>query len=716
MDLQSLNEKQREAVEYLDGPLLVLAGAGSGKTRVLTYKIAHIIDSKEAWPSEILAITFTNKASREMKERIRKLIGERAIGLWMGTFHSICVKILRRHAELVGYTKDFIIYDTADQKSVLKGVVKDLRINEDMYPVKNLQAYISNAKNMMISPEDYTDHFRDGIVADVYREYEKRLRKNNGMDFDNLILETIRLLRENKAVLNEYRDKFKYVLVDEYQDTNKAQYLFVSLLTKGKGNVFVVGDSDQSIYGWRGADIRNINDFKKDFTGAKVIKLERNYRSTSNILNAANAVIENNRDRFKKNLWTDESEGEKIRIYSAANEYEEADYVVSSIDNGIRTGRAAEEFAILYRTNAQSRVLEEKFRLYGIPYKIIGGLKFFERAEVKDIISYLRVIANPQDEVSIDRTINSPKRGIGAKTLEKLKASAIAFDKPLFEVMKDAVSEGSFSAKITDGLKSYTGVIEKSREALEMSDAYEIAISLVVDSGYLKHLENQNTIESRSRIDNINELINDIKEFTLSSEDTSLSEYLASISLQSDQDQIEEEEKSVTMMTLHSSKGLEYPVVFLVGLEEGLFPSGRSFDNKKELEEERRLCYVGITRAMEELTIAHAAERTKFGQRSRAMPSRFLSELPDELVSRMGVAEKPKEFESPAAYDFLRARKEEVKKDIKKGSFTAGAKVKHKVFGEGVIASVDPGNVAVIVFDKVGLKKLALDFAPLKLI
>ncbi len=720
MDLNLLNKEQREAVEYTQGPLLVLAGAGSGKTRVLTYKIAYLMEEEKVYPNQILAITFTNKAAKEMKERIHNLVGDKANGLWMGTFHSIAIKILRMYSDRIGYKKDFIIYDTSDQKSIIKRCMKELNISEENVPIKSIISKISNAKNKMISPDRFKHVYpNDFSVENVYRRYEELMLKNNGMDFDNIILNVIKLMKENEDVKEFYRKHFKYVLVDEYQDTNKAQYEMISLLTKGKGNLFVVGDNDQSIYGWRGADIRNISEFDADFKGAKVIKLEQNYRSTINILDTANAVIKHNLYRKDKDLWSANEKGEKVKYYAAFDEYNEADFVVSKVSSLINDGYTTKEIAVLYRTNAQSRVFEERFRTHDIPYRLVGSSGFYGRKEIKDILAYLRIIQNPLDEVSLMRVVNEPKRGVGNRTIEKLQVMADEHSISLFEMIGKAYKEDLISGKARVGLKEFYDAVNLYVEDKDNYEVTDILNGIYADSGYKKVLEVENTLESQGRMDNIGELLSAVAEYQLDNDEASLGGFLESISLMSDIDRMDDDEIGVTMMTLHSAKGLEFPIVFLVGMEEGLFPSGRAFDNELDMEEERRLCYVGITRAEKELFISSASQRMLFGYRKDALESRFIDEIPEALIERLNERKSTKS-KSKSNADFLskgmspKKFEKTVKAEVLK-MVNAGMHVKHKIFGNGTIVSVSgkDNKMATIAFENQGIKNLHIDYAPL---
>ncbi len=719
MDLQGLNKEQQEAVTYTSGPLLVLAGAGSGKTRVLTYKIAYLMAMEGISPSQIMAITFTNKAAREMKQRIHALVGEKSYGLWMGTFHGISLRILRTYGDKIGYSKGFVIYDTADQKTLLKQCLKELGINSKDFPVKLFAHRISQAKNRMISPDKVGSLYpADKHIERVYALYEAKMLKNNGIDFDNILLGVIKLLKQYPEIRDFYRRNFKYLLVDEYQDTNKAQYEMISLLTNPEGRVFVVGDNDQSIYGWRGADIRNISEFERDFKGARVIKLEQNYRSTNHILRAANGVIRNNLFRKEKNLWSEKGEGRRVRYFEAVSDREEADFVVTQIQDFVEKGDyATKDVAVLYRTNAQSRLFEERFRQCGIPYKIVGGTGFYARKEIKDMLAYLRLVVNTQDDVSLLRVINSPKRGLGLKTLETLEALAGERGIAIFEVIEAGLKEGLFSPKATTGLKAFHQLIMKFHQEREAMEVPAILEGLYKESGYFDALEAENSIEASTRQDNIAELISAVTQFTLAEGD-SLEEFLSSISLLSDVDGLDEGEIGVTLMTLHAAKGLEFAAVFLVGLEEGLFPSHASLDRNETLEEERRLCYVGMTRAEELLTLSSADQRMTFGEIRPAKVSRFIEEIPADHLEVLRERKRK-------VYD-LGTRKETLRGGFPPGrSLPAGGqkktldevfpgmKVRHKIFGPGTVVTVD-GRTAKIAFEGRGIKQLNIDYAPLE--
>lgn len=738
MDLSTLNEMQRRAVEKTKGPLLILAGAGSGKTRVLTHRIAYLIEQKGVYEGNILAITFTNKAAKEMKERVENLIGTIASNMWISTFHSACVRILRRDIDKIDYTRDFVIYDTADQKTVIKECLKELNIDEKACPVKYVQSVIGDAKDKLLSPEKYNNLYYSDFqlrkMCDIYELYQKKLVSNNALDFDDLIIKTIELFERNPEVLDFYQRKFEYIMVDEYQDTNKAQYTLISKLSRAHRNLCVVGDDDQSIYKFRGADIRNILDFEKDFNDAEVIKLEQNYRSTKTILDAANKVIKKNMGRKSKRLWTSNAEGEKIEYYKGQTERDEADFVVREIEKKAKYDkRKFSEFAILYRTNAQSRVIEDSLMKENIPYRIFGGLKFYDRKEIKDIIAYLRVIQNPIDDVSLLRVINTPKRGIGNKTIEKLRALADERGEKLFNTMLDINEIGSFSKRVTSGMNSFLDVVTKYIVNKNDYKVTEIIENVLNETGYLEELKKENTIEARTRIENLGEFMSVAMEFENTSEVNTLEEFLGNISLSSDLDNLEDEEDTVTLMTFHSAKGLEFPVVFMVGMEDGVFPGKRSLMEDDELEEERRLCYVGITRAKQELYLTHASMRTLYGRTNVNPASRFLDDIPEDLLNIDKIVTKKKNTASNTdnlksyANSHMISWKKPKEKQIKNkpesnvdsSDIKPGTKVMHKKFGTGMIISINgTGDKAelTIAFDQKGIKKLMLGFAPIEIV
>ena len=767
--LKGLNDKQYEAVTKTQGPCLVIAGAGSGKTKVLTHKIAYLIEHEGAKPWDILAITFTNKAANEMKERITNLIGEAAKDIWMGTFHSICVKILRRFIDRIGFDSSFIIFDTSDQKTLVKGCLRDLGIDDKMFTDRSVLSEISNAKNEMLEPDQYqlraNGDFRKEKIATVYELYQKRLKENNAIDFDDIINYTIKILLENPDIMEYYSNKFKYVLVDEYQDTNKSQFTLVTMLASKHGNITVVGDNDQGIYSFRGADISNILNFEKDFPGTKIIKLEQNYRCTGNILKAANAVIKNNEVKYKKELWTQNEEGNLPKVYQAKNEYDEGAYVVEQIEHLKREEYYKySDFAILYRMNTQSRAIEDILRRENIPYKIIGGLKFYERKEIKDIIAYLRLIQNGNDNLSLKRIINEPKRGIGKTSLDKVEQLSIQTGISMYEIIKNAEQYGLNRVYLNS--REFVNCIEELKAKKEELPISELIKQTLKKSGYTKALENEKTIEAENRIENLDEFLTVAIEFEEQEAENTLSAFLEGITLSSDIDNLEEDEDYVTLMTLHSAKGLEFPVVFLVGMEEGIFPGYKSISEPTELEEERRLCYVGITRAEEHLFLTCSKQRTIFGSTSYNPVSRFLGEIPEDLLegyeeafgetsnkeemfqdskyswtygsknngniksykiteSKEPVAAASKtgnsnnQFLFRTAESFLNnlASKKTTTQDLSK--YKAGLRIFHKKFGEGTISKVEPEGEDLKVdinFDKVGHKRLMAKFANLEII
>ena len=653
--LEGLNNKQYEAVIQTEGPCLVIAGAGSGKTKVLTHKIAYLIKEKHIKPWNILAITFTNKAAKEMQERIEKLIGDAAKDIWMGTFHSICVRILRKYIDRIGYHTDFVIFDTSDQRTLIKECMKALKVDDKMFTDRAVLSEISNGKNEMLNPKEYkvkhTGDYRKEVIAEVYELYQKRLKENNAIDFDDIINFTIKILTENPDVLTYYSEKFQYVLVDEYQDTNKAQFTLITLLASRYGNITVVGDNDQGIYSFRGADITNILNFEKDFPGTNIIKLEQNYRCTGNILKAANSVIKHNENKYEKKLWTENEEGALPQIFVGDDEYGEANYIVSQINHLKREEYFKySDFTVLYRMNSQSRAIEDILRREDIPYKIIGGLKFYERKEIKDAIAYLRLIHNTEDNLSLRRIINEPKRGIGKTSMDSIQEISETNGISMYHIIKHAQEYGL--NRVAANSKEFIEQIEilkSKKDTMKISDLLKETLRI---TGYTKALEQENTVEAQSRIENLDELLTVAIEFEEESADNTLAEFLESITLSSDLDGMEESEDSVTLMTLHSAKGLEFPVVFLVGMEEGIFPGYKSIGEPKELEEERRLCYVGITRAKQYLYLTCAKKRTIFGSTSYNAISRFAKEIPKDLLAGYEEAFETKKEEDEPIKDY----------------------------------------------------------------
>ncbi|WP_219834361.1 DNA helicase PcrA [Paenibacillus sp. R14(2021)] len=637
--VSKLNPPQRAAVQATEGPLLIMAGAGSGKTRVLTHRIAYLMEKRRVAPWSILAITFTNKAAREMQQRVAALVGPSAQDIWVSTFHSMCVRILRKDIGRIGFTNSFSILDSADQLSVIRNCMKELNIDTKKIEPKSVQAALGGAKNELISPEQFElkigDYF-DGIVAKVYSAYQKKLKSNNSLDFDDLIMKTIQLFKDEPDVLAFYQNKFRYIHVDEYQDTNRAQYMLCNMLASKHHNLCVVGDSDQSIYRWRGADITNILNFEEDYPEAKAILLEQNYRSTSNILNAANAVIKLNSGRKDKKLWTDQGEGEPITVYQADTEHDEGFFVTGQIRQGSNAGKKFGDHAILYRTNAQSRVIEETLIKSDIPYQIVGGVKFYDRKEIKDLLAYLRLISNPDDDIALQRIVNVPKRGIGDTTVTKLSDEAGLRGISIFELL-DQLDWLDVTGRARTALKEFRDMIQGLTRMVEYLSVTELTEKVLEMSGYREELHRENTLESKARIENIDEFLSVTQDFEKRNEDKSLISFLTDLALIADIDSMDADEPeggvkdAVVLMTMHSAKGLEFPVVFIIGMEEGVFPHSRALNDNDELEEERRLAYVGITRAEKRLFLTSARMRTLFGRTNANMPSRFLREVPDEL-------------------------------------------------------------------------------------
>nr|MBO2469192.1 DNA helicase PcrA [Bacillota bacterium] len=731
--LSGLNDQQRTAVLTTEGPVLILAGAGSGKTRVLTHRVAYLLGVKGVPPWNLLAITFTNKAAREMQERIAHLVGPAAKDCWIMTFHAMCVRILRRDIERMGYTTHFSILDPSDQLAVLKECLKEKNLDAKRYDPRAVLAAISYAKNELKDPERFARAAQtpyDRVVAELYALYQEKLKRNNALDFDDLLLVTVRLFEAHADVLGYYQNKFRYIHVDEYQDTNRAQYLLVRMLADRHRNLCVVGDSDQSIYSWRGADIRNILDFEADFPDAAVIKLEQNYRSTKRILRAANAVIAHNALRKPKELWTANPEGEPIRYYEAETEVDEALYVVDRIREGQAKGRKLSDFAVLYRTNAQSRALEEALMKAGIPYRVVGGIKFYERKEIKDLIAYLRLVANPDDDISLQRIVNVPKRGIGAVTLEKLAVFAAEQGLSLFRAMQRA-EEAGVSGKTAARLADFVQLIENLAAMAEYLSVTELTEELLDRTGYREALKQEGTPEALGRLENIAEFLTVTKDFEASSEDKSLVAFLTELALISDVDRLDDEgpAEAVTLMTLHSAKGLEFPVVFLVGMEEGIFPHSRALADDEALEEERRLAYVGITRAMEELHLTSARWRTLFGDTRPGVPSRFLDEIPEAELQRVGgpaadpagpSAGRPAPWwrrtpEGTFAATGAAQRRVPAPKDT---VFQPGDKVRHAKWGIGTVVKVkgsgSEAEIDVAFPAPTGVKKLLAAYAPIE--
>ena len=773
----TLNPMQKEAVLHTEGPLLILAGAGSGKTRVLTHRVAYLIDEKQVNPWNILAITFTNKAAGEMRERVDQLVGFGAESIWVSTFHSTCVRILRRHIEYLGYNTNFSIYDSDDQKTLMKQVFKAMDVDTKQFKERSVLGTISSAKDKLIGPDEFllnaAQDFRQRGIGEIYKEYQKRLRKNNALDFDDLIVKTVELFQNNSEILNYYQERFKYIMVDEYQDTNLAQFKLISLLASKYRNLCVVGDDDQSIYRFRGADIGNILSFEETFPGAKVIKLEQNYRSTQNILNAANGVIRHNRGRKDNTLWTANGEGELIGFKQFVTAREEADFVAREIRDSVY---AYQDQAVLYRTNAQSRLLEERCIFYNVPYRLVGGVNFYQRKEIKDILAYLKTIANGVDDLSVLRIINVPKRGIGATTMGKVTIFASEHGMSLYDALREARQIPGIG-KAAEKIGTFIGQMESFRARAQSEDytIQDLIEGIMDETGYQQDLEAEGEVESQTRLENIEELVNKAVSYEEDSEHSTLDEFLEQVALVADIDNMDESENRVTLMTLHSAKGLEFPKVYLVGLEDGLFPSMMSInsDDKTDMEEERRLCYVGITRAKNELVITSARQRMVNGETRYCKPSRFLEEVPGELLEeerlepvlgsfgsrnngdgaggfgRSGISgEAGLPWNQPApgntrtstfgkGYNAYASGASQPLSGLGAGSpagnpgfgkaFTVqkaasldygeGDRVRHIKFGEGTVKSIRDGGKdyeVTVVFDGAGQKKMFASFAKLK--
>ncbi len=738
IDLNTLNESQREAVETLNGPLLILAGAGSGKTRVLTYRIAHLIDNG-VYPDNILAITFTNKAAREMKERIEALVGDKAKSIWMGTFHSICVRILRQHIDKIGYDKSFVIYDTSDQEKLIKECLKELNIDEKQNPPKSILGNIGSLKDNLIDwatfKRDNYNSFEKKNLVNIYEMYQKKLESNNALDFDDIIMKTVQILKENDEVLSYYHRKFNYILVDEYQDTNGAQYMLIKTLAEKHKNLCVVGDDDQSIYGWRGADIRNILDFEKDYENTKVIKLEQNYRCTKSILEAANCVIANNENRKNKRLWTENEAGDNIKFFKGNTDRDESQFIAEKILSHINEGNTYSECAVLYRTNAMSRIIEESLMRSGVPYKLIGGQKFYDRREVKDIIAYLRVINNPADSISLSRIVNVPKRGIGDSSVEKVREMANQNDISLYSAMLDIEEAGILTKRATNSMVKFISMMNTFIMKKDDMTPSEIIKEIIDKTEYIDELKKEQDKDKVDRVQNVQEFYSAAVEFeTGDEEDKSLAAFLEKIALVSDQDGIEDDSR-VTLMTLHTAKGLEFPVVFIAGFEEGIFPHFRAAEDNEEMEEERRLCYVGITRAKKNLYLTCARQRLMFGRTTCNEVSSFTSEIPENILEDISPVPKQsfnRVYSHENAQPKIKAENRSISSKIEmpkmenkkinntaSSEVKAGVKIKHKVFGKGLVISTKPlgSDVQVTVhFENAGLKNLLLGSSPIEIL
>ena len=752
--LEGMNERQKEAVQHTQGPLLIMAGAGSGKTRVLTHRMAYILAEEEVHPWNILAITFTNKAAREMKERVSQLVGPQAEDMWVSTFHSMCVRILRRDIELLGYQRSFTICDPSEQQTAMKRILKKLDIDSEKYDYRMILNRISQAKNDLEDVEEFNKKYTgyvEQIIGKCYREYQKELAKSMTLDFDDLIMLTVQLFQKHPETLHYYQQKFQYIHVDEYQDTNHAQYRLVTMLAKKFKNICVVGDADQSIYGWRGADMSNILEFEKDYQNAKVVLLEQNYRSTKTILQAANHVIENNVNRKVKKLWTENEEGQAITYYRAQSEQDEGRYVLSQIQSLLRDGYHYDDFAILYRTNAQSRVMEENLLKSNIPFRLVGGQRFFERLEIKDLLAYLRLIVNSQDDLSFRRIVNSPKRGIGATSLAKLSDFAEVYQFSLLEASLQTTLS-PLSGKAAKALEKFATTIEELRKMQEFLSISEFVEQVIEKTGYLAALEQQHTMEADARIENIQEFISVAKQFEQDrleeeSEDSPLLQFLTDLSLVSDVDSDDGDGRMVTLMTLHAAKGLEFPVVFIIGLEEGIFPSSRSIMEHDDVEEERRLAYVGITRAEQKLFLTNAYSRLLYGRTQTNRPSRFVLEIGEELfdskqqqsygsTSRQTASFGSKTSSSGSLFDKYREKSQAtayqpkvvqpssiqpVRKQIVAANdgavWKVGDKVMHKKWNVGTVVKVtgEGTNQEIdVAFAGMGIKRLLASFAPIE--
>ena len=741
MNLDTLNPAQREAVEKTEGPVLILAGAGSGKTRVLTTRIGHLIEDKGVQPANILAITFTNKAANEMRERVEETLESDASDMWISTFHSCCVRILRKDINRIGYNRSFVIYDSADQVTLVKDCLKELNLNDKVFEPKMIISTISGAKDKLYDPKQFKAmHMNDNRmskIADVYALYQDRLKRNSALDFDDLIFKTVELLKSDKEVLDYYRNRFKYIMVDEYQDTSKAQYELIKILAKEHQNICVVGDDDQSIYGWRGADIRNILEFEKDYDDVHVVKLEQNYRSTQIILDAANTVISNNIERKRKRLWSEKKDGELIKIQVAQDEIEESDFVADMIAKISREqNRSYKDFAVLYRANAQSRSVEDALNRSQIPYNIYGGTKFYERKEIKDLIAYLRVIQNPQDDISIKRIINVPRRGIGLRTIEKIEDRASLKQESIYSVLIDIETNSEISTKARNSISEFVdnviGTLRTMREVYPVSKLIEKVIESIDYYGYIDELYKGDKEEAEERKDNVKEFISVAMEFEQNSEEKDLETFLTGVALTSESSEEEEIDK-VSLMTIHTSKGLEFPVVFIVGMEDGLFPIARAVRSMSdsEIEEERRLCYVGITRAKEILYLTLTQKRTLYGKTNPSIASRFMEELPKECIERLNSGEKELSY-SKANYNVLDKYKQKYMNTINKTAVAKqvnatikdkeketniddikpGARVHHPKFGVGTVVGM-MGTDVTIAFEQQGIKKINKEYTTL---
>ncbi|WP_283679080.1 DNA helicase PcrA [Lentilactobacillus sp. Marseille-Q4993] len=734
--IDGLNTEQKDAVVHTEGPVLIMAGAGSGKTRVLTHRIAYIIEHNHVKPWNILAITFTNKAAREMRERVSKLLEESGNDVWVSTFHALCVQILRRNIDLLGYNRAFTIADTSEQRTLVKRILTDLNIDPKKFDPRSILSAISNAKNDLLIPEEYRKSARspfESIVADVYERYQAELKRNQSLDFDDLIMITIELFQQHEDVLGYYQEKFKYIHVDEYQDTNEAQYQLVTMLAKKYRNICVVGDADQSIYGWRGANMQNILNFKDDYKDAHVTMLEQNYRSTKTVLDAANAVIANNDDREDKNLWTENDQGDKISYYRGQTEMDEARYVVSNIQKEVaKNNQDYDNIAILYRTNAQSRVMEETLLKSNIPYTMVGGHKFYDRKEIRDILAYLTLIANPLDSLSFERVVNEPKRGIGQTSLNKLRDFANDQRWGMLEAAMNVDLANDISARAKNSLVEFADAIKAIADQADKLTISELVDEILDKTGYMATLKASKSLESQSRIENLEEFMTVTQKYDDNNSDElgldNLVNFLNDLALVSDQDDIDDDNKAVTLMTLHAAKGLEFPIVFIIGMEEGLFPLSRAAADNDELQEERRLAYVGITRAKKKLYITNAYSRTLYGRRQANPQSRFIEEITPELIKNENVdngqtsqIKTPFDRKTDRAFAKTYHRPDKVVEKPKetganKKAWAVGDKVSHKAWGTGTVVKISGDGEDMeldIAFDQQGIKRLLAAFAPI---
>ncbi|HSQ89989.1 DUF3553 domain-containing protein [Romboutsia sp.] len=740
MNLDTLNPAQREAVEKTEGPVLILAGAGSGKTRVLTTRIAHLIEDKGIQAANILAITFTNKAANEMRERVEETLGSDTKEMWISTFHSCCVRMLRKDINRIGYNRSFVIYDSSDQVTLVKDCLKELNLSDKVFEPKVVISAISGAKDKLYNPKQFKAmHLSDNRmskIADIYALYQDRLKRNSALDFDDLIYKTVELLKENPEVLDYYRSRFKYIMVDEYQDTSKAQYELIKILAREHQNICVVGDDDQSIYGWRGADIRNILEFEKDYDDVHVVKLEQNYRSTQVILDAANTVISNNIERKRKKLWSEKKEGDLIKIQLSENEIDESDFVADMIAKISREqNRSYKDFAVLYRANAQARPVEDALNRSQIPYNIYGGTKFYERKEIKDLVAYLRIIQNPQDDISLKRIINVPRRGIGLRTIEKIEDRASLKQESIYSVLIDIETNSDISTKARNSISGFVDTVGTLRTIKEVYPVSKLIEKVLETTGYIDELSKDKSEEAQDRIDNLKEFISIALEFEQNSEEKDLQTFLTGVALTSETSNDEENDK-VSLMTIHTSKGLEFPVVFLIGMEEGLFPISRAVRsmNESDIEEERRLCYVGITRSKETLYMTLTQKRTLYGKTNPSIASRFMEELPKECIDKLNKMEKELTY-SKASYNVLDKYKQKYMNNVNKSAVASnvnatikdskketniddikpGTRVHHPKFGVGTVVGM-MGTDVTIAFVQQGIKKINKEYTTLDIL